>query len=86
MSNLRKVEPKPFGRIGLVAMSRKEHDSIGDCALQQKRRRQLNDLQRRAYTGIPTQVTGVYDDKKPSLIECSFFRAKDWSNIRKDLR
>lgn len=64
MSNLRKVEPKPFGRIGLVAMSRKEHDSIGDWALQQKRRRQLNDLQRRAYTGIPTQVTGVYDDKK----------------------
>lgn len=86
MSNLRKVEPKPFVRIGLVAMSRKEHDSIGDWALQQKRRRQLNDLQRRAYTGIPTQVTGVYDDKKPSLIECSFFRAKDWSNIRKDLR
>ena len=35
MSKLRKVEPKPFGRIGLVAMSRKEHDSIGDWALQQ---------------------------------------------------
>lgn len=58
MSNLRKVEPKPFGRIGLVAMSKKEHDSIGDWALQQRRRRQLNDLQRCAYMGIPTQVTG----------------------------
>ena len=54
MSNLRKVEPKPFGRIGLVAMSKKEHDSIGDWALQQRRRRQLNDLQRCAYMGIPT--------------------------------
>ena len=86
MSKLKKVEPKPFGRLGLVAMSKKEHDSIGDWSLQQKRRRQLNELQRRAYTGIPTPVTGVYDDNKPSLIECSFFRAKDWSNIRKDLR
>lgn len=73
MSNLRKVEPKPFGRIGLVAMSKKEHDSIGDWALQQKRRRQLNDLQRRAYTGIPTQVTGVYDDKNQVLLSVVSF-------------
>lgn len=58
MSKLKKVEPKPFGRIGLVAMSRKEHDSIGDWALQQRRRRQLNDLQRCAYMGMPNPVTG----------------------------
>lgn len=49
MNKLRKVEPKPFGRIGLVSMSKKEHDSIGDWALQQKRRRQLNELQCQAY-------------------------------------
>lgn len=58
MSKLKKVEPKPFGRLGLVAMSRKEHDSIGDWVLQQKRRRQLNDLQRCAYMGMPNPVTG----------------------------
>lgn len=61
MSKLRKVEPKPFGRIGLVAMSRKEHDSIGDWALQQKRRRQLNELflgfSKRAPLGMPSPVT-----------------------------
>lgn len=57
MSKLRRVEPKPFGRIGLVAMSRKEHDSIGDWALQQKRRRQLNELQCQAYKGVPNPVT-----------------------------
>lgn len=74
MSKLKKVEPKPFGRIGLVAMSRKEHDSISDWALQQKRRRQLNDLQRCAYTGIPNPVTEEYDDNKPSLIDDSFFQ------------
>lgn len=57
MSKLKKVEPKPFGRIGLVAMSKKERDSIGDWALQQKRRRQLNELQRKAYRSMPSQVT-----------------------------
>ena len=57
MSKLKKVEPKPFGRLGLVAMSRKEHDSIGVWVLQQKRRRQLNDLQRRAYMGMLKPVT-----------------------------
>lgn len=43
-NSVKRVEPNPFGRIGLVAMSMKEHDSIGDWALQQKRRRQLNEL------------------------------------------
>lgn len=57
MSKLRKVEPKPFGRIDLVAMSKKEHDSIGDWALQQKRRRQLNELQLKAYRSMPNPVT-----------------------------
>ena len=83
MSNLRKVEPKPFGRIGLVAMSKKEHDSIGDWALQQKRRRQLNDLQRRAYTGIPTQVTGVYDDKNQVLLSVVSFERRTGQILEK---
>lgn len=43
-NSVKRVESKPFGRIGLVAMSRKEHNNIGDWALQQKRRRQLNEL------------------------------------------
>lgn len=43
-NSVKRVEPNPFGRIGLVAMSKKEHNSIGDWALQQKRRRQLNEL------------------------------------------
>ena len=57
MSKLKKVEPKPFGRIGLVSMSRKEHDSICEWVLQQKRRRQLNELQRKAYRSMPNPVT-----------------------------
>ena len=62
-------------------MSRKEHDSIGDWALQQKRRRQLNDLQRCANMGMPNPVTGEQDDNKPSLIDASFFQEGDWANI-----
>lgn len=86
MSRLRKVAPMPFGRIGLVAMSRKEHDSISDWSLQQKRRRQLNESQCRAYMGMPNPSTGKYEDNKTSLIGCSFFQAKDWANIRRDLK
>ena len=28
-NSVKRVEPNPFGRIGLVAMSKKEHNSIG---------------------------------------------------------
>lgn len=88
MSKLKKVEPKPFGRVGLVAMSKKEHDSVGDWALQQKRRRQLNNLLSEFYEkaplGMPNPATGKYDDNNPSLIDGSFFQANDWANIRKD--
>ena len=57
MSKLKKVEPKPFGRIGLVSMSRKEHDSICEWALQQKRRHKFNELQRKAYRSMSNSVT-----------------------------
>ena len=47
-------------------MSKKEHDSIGDWALQQKRRRQLNELleefRKRAPLGMPNPSTGEYED------------------------
>ena len=85
MSNLKKVEPKPFGRIGLVAMSRKEHDSIGEWALQQKRRRQLNELflefSKRAPLGMPNPATGKYDNK-PRIIKSGFFKPNDWSEVK----
>ena len=81
MEEKKRVYPNPFGRIGLVAMSRKEHNSIGDWALQQKRRRQLNELQRRAYMGMPNPATGEYDDKS-RLISSGFFKPNDWSEIK----
>ena len=67
-NTVKRVEPNPFGRIGLVAMSKKEHNSIGDWALQQKRRRQLNELleefRKRAPMGMPNPATGKYGGQK----------------------
>ena len=84
-NSVKRVEPNPIGRIGLVAMSKKEHDSIGDWALQQKRRRQLNKLleefRKRAPMGMPNPATGGYDDK-PRLINSGFFKANDWSEVK----
>lgn len=89
MSKLKKVEPKPFGRIGLVAMSKKEHDSVGNWALQQKRRCQLNNLLSEFYEkaplGMPNPATGKYDDNNPSLIDGGFFSLSDWNEAIKDL-
>ena len=82
-NSVKRVEPNPFGRIGLGAMSKKEHNSIGDWALRQKRRRQLNDLQRCAYTGIPTQVTGVYDDKNQVLLSVVSFERRTGQILEK---
>ena len=85
-NSVKRVEPNPFGRIGLGAMSKKEHNSIGDWALQQKRRRQLNELleefRKRAPLGMPNPATGKYDDK-PRIIEGAFFKANDWSEVKK---
>ena len=83
--SVKRVEPNPFGRIGLVAMSREEHNSIGDWALRQKRRRQLNELleefRKRAPLGMPNPATGKYDDK-PRLINSGFFKPNDWSEVK----
>lgn len=83
--SVKRVEPNPFGRIGLGAMSKKEHNSIGDWAIQQKRRRQLNELleefRRRAPLGMPNPATEKYDDN-PRLIKSGFFKPNDWSEIK----
>lgn len=74
-NSVKRVGPNPFGRIGLGAMSKKEHNSIGDWALQQKRRRQLNELlkefKKRAPMGMPNPATGKYNDK-PKIIKSGF--------------
>ena len=84
-NSVKRVEPNPFGRIGLVAITKKKHNSIGDWALQQKRRRQLNNLlsefYKRAPLGMPNPATGNYDDK-PRIIKSGFFKANDWSEIK----
>lgn len=84
-NSVKRVEPNPFGRIGLGAMSKKEHNRIGDWALQQKRRRQLNELflefSKRAPLGMPNPATGEYNNK-PSLIDGSFFKANNWSEVK----
>lgn len=84
-NSVKRVEPNPFGRIGLVAMSKKEHNSIGDWALQQKRRRQLNELilefSKRAPLGMPNPATGKYEGK-PRIIKSGFFKANDWSEVK----
>ena len=86
--SVKRVEPNPFGRIGLVAMSSEGHNSIGEWALQQKRRRQLNELleefRKRAPLGMPNPTTGEYSNK-PSLIDGSFFKANDWSEVKTKL-
>ena len=77
--SVKRVEPSSFGRIGLVAMPKKEHNSIGDWALQQKRRRQLNELleefRRRAPLGMPNPATGEYGGSL-GLIDARFFVSK----------
>ena len=84
-NSVKRVKPNPFGRIGLVAMAKKEHNSIGDWALQQKRRRQLNELleefRKRAPLGMPNPATGRYDDKL-RLINSGFFKPNDWSEVK----
>jgi hypothetical protein len=78
-NSVKRVEPNPFGRIGLVAISKKEHNSIGDWALRQKRRRQLNELleefRKRAPMGITNPSTGEYEGSS-GLINSSFFVSK----------
>lgn len=78
-NSVKRVEPNPFGRLGLVAITKKKHNSIGDWALQQKRRRQLNNLlsefYKRAPLGMPNPATGEYGNN-PSLIDGSFFASK----------
>ena len=79
-NSVKRVEPNPFGRIGLGAMSKKEHNSIGDWALQQKRRRQLNKLleefRKRALLGMPNPLTGEYEDSS-GLIDAGFLISKE---------
>ena len=78
-NSVKRVEPNPFGRIGLVAMSKKEHNSIGEWVLQQKRRRQLNKLleefKKRAPLGMPNPATGEYGGSS-GLVDARFFVSK----------
>lgn len=87
-NSIKNVESKPFGGIDLVALSRREHNSIGDLALQQQRRRQLNELllefRKRAPLGMPNPSSGKYNDK-PNIIEGSFFSSSDWKKAVKGL-
>lgn len=84
-NSVKRVVPNPFGRIGLVAMSREEHNSIGVWALRQKRRRQLNELleefRKRAPLGMHNPATGKYNDK-PKIIKSGFFKPNDWSEVK----